>query len=234
MKDFTLIRMLVDRSGSMDRVRQATVTGINEFITMQKNAPGDGHIKVVQFDEDERGNFSYETVLDKHLSEAATISLDDFTPRGMTPLFDAMARTIDELGAELAALPEEERPNRVVVCIVTDGEENASKTYSRLSGGAARVKAMVQHQTTKYNWQFTYVGANQDAILVGESIGIAAAASMSFFATDTNTKSAFRSLSAYTSRLRGVSPQAMNKVAYTVEERAAATDEEDDQPGLTK
>jgi uncharacterized protein YegL len=226
MKDFTLIRMLVDRSGSMQSVQSATVAGINEYITIQKNAPGDGHIKVVQFDENE-GKFTYDTILDKHLSEATLITPDQFQPRGMTPLFDAMGRTINELGDELRHMSEDERPSRILVCVVTDGENNASKEYR-----ATQIKEMVGHQREKYNWQFTYVGANQDAFLVGDSIGIVADSCMAFTADAGHTMSAFRSMGQYTNRLRASSPMALNKVAYTVQERSDSKVGDEDDPTI--
>ena len=82
---------------------------------------------------------------------------------------DAMGRLITDAGAELAALPESERPGTVIVAIMTDGMENASKEWT-----GASIKALVSQQTDVWGWTFMYMGADQDAVEVGTSLGIAA------------------------------------------------------------
>ena len=93
----------------------------------------------------------------------------------MTALHDAIGRLVTDAGAELAALPEERRPGTVIVAIMTDGLENASKEWT----GAA-IKALVEQQTTQWGWQFMYMGADQDAVEVGTSLGVPAAQSMTY------------------------------------------------------
>jgi hypothetical protein len=88
-------------------------------------------------------------------------------PRGSTALLDSMGRLITDAGATLAALPEDQRPGTVVVAVMTDGHENASKEWTRLA-----IRSLVEQQTTAYHWQFLYMGADQDAIEVGASIGV--------------------------------------------------------------
>ena len=95
----------------------------------------------------------------------------DLQPRGSTALLDAMGRLITDAGARLAALAEDERPGTVIVAIMTDGHENASREWTHPA-----IKALVEQQTEAYGWQFLYMGADQDAIEVGASIGVAAAA----------------------------------------------------------
>jgi len=89
-------------------------------------------------------------------------------PRGNTALLDAIGQTLNTVGARLSKTPEAERPGKVIVVILTDGMENASKEFS-----AARVKEMITEQHGKYSWEFVYLGANQDAFKVGNSYGIA-------------------------------------------------------------
>jgi hypothetical protein len=220
-KGFTRIRVLVDRSGSMKRIAAATVSGINEFITAQKAQPGDAELDVIQFDED-GGKLTYETILKGNLKSIATITDEQFDPRGMTPLHDAMGRTINELGAELAALPESERPEKVIVTFVTDGLENASKEFK-----ADQIKAMVEHQTSKYNWSFSYVGANQDAVLVGQELGFSPLRCMSFTSDSVHTKSAFSAVAAYASSVRSADLHDVQKMGYTDADRASSLDEND-------
>lgn len=218
---FTRIVMLVDRSGSMGVVREATVSGINEFITAQKAEPGEATIKIVQFDE-HQGALAYETILDAPLKNITPISNDQYTPRGMTPLNDATGRTINELGTELKNLPEGERPEKIMVCIVTDGQENASKEFKK-----ARIKEMIEHQQSKYNWKFTYVGANVDAISEAQQYGIAAMSAMQFTNDVLHTKNAFRSMSNYATAVRSASVADVQKVSYTQSDRLESVDEND-------
>src|SRR5262249_53284967 len=88
-------------------------------------------------------------------------------PRGNTALLDAVGRAIVETGERLRALPEEERPGLVVFVVVTDGQENSSKEYTK-----ARVREMIEHQQNVYKWQFVYLGANQDAFAEAGGMGI--------------------------------------------------------------
>lgn len=165
--DLTEIVAIMDRSGSMQSCKKDSEGGLNAFIDAQKKQPGDARLTLVQFDTE------VETVLaSKPIKEAPVCRLD---PRGMTALYDAVGSTIDSLGARLAALPENERPGLVVVVIITDGGENASKDYT-----GEKVRAMVAHQQEKYSWKFVYIGANQDAFTEASKIGIAAGLSANY------------------------------------------------------
>ncbi|MBV5329341.1 MAG: hypothetical protein JZU65_17255 [Chlorobium sp.] len=90
----------------------------------------------------------------------------------------------------LAALPEDKRPSKVIFVILTDGEENNSTEFP-----SARVKAIIQQQTEVYNWDFVFLGANQDAMYAGSSMGIHANNSMSYEADRAGATHAFRSIS---------------------------------------
>lgn len=210
---FSRLVVLVDRSGSMESVRSATVAGINEFIVSQKAQPGDAKLKIVQFDDN--GGIQYDVIVDKAVGDVTLITEKDFTPRGGTPLYDAIGRTINELGLELSTLTEEERPERIVVAIVTDGYENASKEFK-----VAQIRSMIKHQTDTYNWNFTYIGANQDAVLTAESFGIGAASAMSFTADTIHTKNAFRGMGNYANAVRcSTSLESARNVQYSKTDR---------------
>lgn len=160
MKDnFTRIAIVLDRSGSMESVREATIAGFNQFIEEQKKAPGEATVKLVQFDD------QYEQVFDKPLQDVPQLTQAMFVPRGWTALLDAQGRTIVALGAELAALKEEERPSKVLMMTLTDGHENRSKEFT-----LERVAALIKEQKEKYRWEFVFLGANQDAVKVAASM----------------------------------------------------------------
>jgi hypothetical protein len=92
--------------------------------------------------------------------EVPDLNHQTFQPRGGTPLLDALGQTIDSTGRALAAIPEANRPNKVVFVVITDGQENSSHQHTKTS-----VKERIDHQSSRYNWQFVFLGANQDALM---------------------------------------------------------------------
>jgi len=165
--DLTHIYFLLDRSGSMQSILSDTIGGFDAFIAEQRATPGQCRVTLAQFDTE------YEVVYAG--TDVADVPSLVLHPRGMTALHDAMGRLITDAGAGLAALPEEKRPGTVVVAIMTDGLENASREWT---GDA--IRHLVQQQSTTYNWQFLYMGADQDAVEVGSKLGVAAANSITY------------------------------------------------------
>ncbi|WP_152363596.1 vWA domain-containing protein [Microlunatus speluncae] len=156
----TQIYVLLDRSGSMQSIKSDIEGGFAAFIEEQRAIEGDCRVTLARFDD------HYEEVYaDVAVAEVPPLSLE---PRGSTALLDSMGRLITDAGQRLAALPEERRPGTVVVAIMTDGLENASREWTREA-----IKSLVEQQTNAYRWQFLYMGADQDAIEVGASIGVA-------------------------------------------------------------
>ena len=165
--NLTHLYFLLDRSGSMQSIKDDTEGGFNAFIDEQRKQPGDCRVTLAQFDD------QYEEVY-RDLPLAAVPPLQ-LQPRGSTALLDSIGRLVGEAGSRLAALPEEQRPGIVVVGIMTDGHENASRELTH-----PQVKQMIERQSKDYSWQFLYLGADQDAIEVGSSIGVSAAHSMTY------------------------------------------------------
>ncbi len=158
--DLTDITMVIDRSGSMQSIRTDAEGGINSFIEQQKQEPGEANLTLVQFDTEYE--FVHSGVPIKQVPAFKLI------PRGSTALLDAVGRAINETGARLAAVAESQRPGLVVFVIVTDGQENSSREFTR-----DQIRTMVEHQQSAYKWQFTFLAANQDAFAAGGSMGIA-------------------------------------------------------------
>lgn len=163
-ENLTEMVFVLDRSGSMSGLAADTIGGFNELIEKQKKIEGDAYVTTVLFDHE------YE-VLHDHvaLEEVAPLTDREYFARGSTALLDAVGRTIDTVGARLAAAPEEERPAHVVFVITTDGMENSSREYT-----AQRVRGMIEHQQQKYSWQFVFLGANMDAVSEARKLGISA------------------------------------------------------------
>jgi hypothetical protein len=158
----TEILFLLDRSGSMESIAQAAIDGFNRFLAEQAAEPGLARLTLVLFDD------QYESpVVSTPLAEVLPLDDHGFVPRGMTALLDAIVRGIDDLGQRLAAMPADQRPATVIVAILTDGMENASHHHN-----IHDVQQRIRHQSEVYNWQFFFLGANQDAIASAAALGI--------------------------------------------------------------
>jgi hypothetical protein len=182
----TTIALVIDRSGSMDPLRNDTIGGVNNFIKDQQAIPGDCDLTMVQF--------STGAPLFIHrgtpIKSVAPLTKETYRPVGGTALLDAMGQCIDETGKRLAELPDKERPERVIFCVVTDGEENSSHDFT-----AAQIAEKVKHQTEKYGWQFVFLGANMDSIAAAATLGIQAQSAMNYQATPVGTAKAYAAFS---------------------------------------
>lgn len=169
----------------MSSVRTDTIGGFNTFLQEQKKTPGEATITLTQFDNE------YEVVYAlKKIADAPELTIATFVPRGSTALLDAIGRTINEAGASYSKMAEADRPERVIVVILTDGQENASHEFTR-----DQIFKMVKEQRENWKWEFFFVGANQDAIQAGMSIGISGTKSMNYCASAVGTQNTFKSLS---------------------------------------
>ena len=180
-ENLTEIVFILDRSGSMARIADDTIGGFNSFIESQKKEPGDALLTTVLFDD--RYEILHNGV---NLKDVTPMTDRDYWARGLTSLYDAVGRTIDNVGVRLSGTPEEERPSKVIVVITTDGYENSSRAYTK-----DRVKEMIKHQTEKYNWQFLFLGANIDSAEQAESIGISSLNSANYVATSKGVESLY-------------------------------------------
>ena len=139
-----------------------TIGGFNSFISKQKNQPGEALITTVLFDD------QYEVLHNGvNIKDIGPLTNEQYWARGLTAMYDAIGKTINEVGHRLSETPEDERPGKVIFVITTDGLENASKEFTQ-----NKVKDMIQHQTEKYSWEFIFLGANIDSAKEASSIGI--------------------------------------------------------------
>ena len=190
------IIFVIDRSGSMDKIKKNMIGGFNSFIAEQKSVKvGEVKVSAYQFDTPQQGGTTeafpqpiFEFI---DLDLVPDLTEANYTPRGGTALNDAFAMTIKNVGARLANTPEELRPEKVMVITITDGEENSSHEYT-----GAQVKEMIEEQTKTYNWSFTYMGANQDAWSVGSSYGVAGSSTLTFGTSSLAMSASYSSLSA--------------------------------------
>ncbi|QEL18002.1 vWA domain-containing protein [Limnoglobus roseus] len=186
-QDLTDITVVMDRSGSMQACQADAEGGLNRFVEDQKKLPGEATFTLVQFDHE------YEFV--HKAIPIRTVPYCRLVPRGNTALLDAVGRAIVETGERLAKTPEADRPALVVFVITTDGQENASREYTK-----AKVQEMISHQTDVYKWQFTYLGANQDSFGEAGAMGIPMSGTANF--TAATARVAYASASAQVGRMR--------------------------------
>lgn len=188
-KDYLHIKFLVDRSGSMASIRRDTIGGVNRYTDSQRSHAGPCTFSLSQFDDE------YERIYTRvPIADVAPRSEENYQPRGWTALHDAMVIAIDEEGAELAALPECERPERVLFVTMTDGEENRSRLYN-----ASDVRRRIEHQRSRYGWEFVFLGANQDAVLTARNLGVPRSSTMTYAANAAGTAAVMDSLAVHTS-----------------------------------
>jgi uncharacterized protein YegL len=188
-KNFTHINIILDRSGSMMSVIPGTISGFNEFIQKQKEDHLDDEsclVSLYQFAEAASFHATFENT---DIVDVPDLNNDNYFPTGnSTALFDAIGSTIQNVGNNLSEMPEEERPDSVVVLVLTDGAENSSCEYSQ-----AKIAEMIQHQSNVYSWEFIFMGANQDAVLTASRLSIKAGNSLTYSASVKGTAQAFAS-----------------------------------------
>ena len=167
--------IILDESGSMQSIKKAAIDGMNETVqsirsAQTKHEDQEHFVTLITFNSDKiKGIYNCVPV-----AEVKELTEDEYLPNCCTPLYDAMGCTLNELR------PRIEPEDKVLVTIITDGEENSSTEYTSQS-----IKALVEELKGK-GWIFAYIGANQDATIVGSSISITNV--MNFTATDHGTR----------------------------------------------
>lgn len=207
--DLTDITVVLDRSGSMINCRSEAEGGLNAFVIDQKTKEGECRFSLLQFDD----------TIDWVVVDAPIKGVPEYKlhPRGWTALLDAIGHAIESTGARLAKMDESQRPGLVTVVIVTDGEENSSREYNH-----SAIREMIRHQQDVYGWQFTFLGANQDAFRVSREIGISPNATANY--STKMSGNAFRAASSSVSRMRSASIAGLDVVCdYSADERKSMT-----------
>lgn len=174
--DLTHLVLLVDRSGSMDRIAEEAEKSVRALIAEQREQPGELAVTLFQFDD--------------RFDEISDIDSWHLQPRGLTALHDAIGRSIILMGKKFKALPEDDRPGTVIFQITTDGLENASTEFD-----GPKVAEMISRQTDTYAWVFHYSGANQHAVTVARGLNIPTANAVQYAGTPEGVAVAYASAS---------------------------------------
>lgn len=181
--DVVEIMVIADRSGSMERLRDDAIGGFNTFLAEQKALDGKANLTLVLFDD------KYEVPVDRQdIQTVQPLTRETFVPRGMTAMNDA-------IGKALATL-ETYNPKKAIICINTDGAENASREYT-----SQQVKEKIKAAEAK-GYQVVFLAANIDAFAAGGGLGIQAKNTVAFAANAAGVQDAYRSMSLAASSYR--------------------------------
>lgn len=208
--NYTALLLIVDRSGSMADIKSDMEGGLGALLAEQKQMPGLLTVDLYTFDTD------IDHVYALSAPEKVNVAIE---PRGGTALYDAIGQGVTEFGRTLSGMPEHARPDTVQVIVVTDGQENSSREY-RLS----TIRDMVTLQKEQYNWDFVFLGANQDAVMNGVELGFDAGSSMSFNPAAGGIDATSKNMSRYMTDVRR-----KQKKLFLAEERISALEAERDE-----
>jgi hypothetical protein len=193
-KDYTHITVILDRSGSMESIRDDTIGGFNAFLKKQQAEKGTATLTLVQFDTQD----PYELIHRfRPIGDVPAITRETFVPRATTPLLDAIGRGINDLEMSLGEIKKAALPSKVVFVVVTDGRENASREFRK-----DQIEKMIRERTEKSDWQFVFLSADLDAIGDAMAVGIHADAVLPFEKSGKGSQRAWESLSVRTSDYR--------------------------------
>ncbi len=184
----TEIAFILDQSGSMESIKQGTIEGFNAFLSQQQEE-NDKYPALFSLTLFNAG--INEVITSEPVAKVSTLDSHNYRPSGGTALLDAIGLTIDSLGKRLAETPEPDRPAKVIVAIMTDGEENSSRQFTW-----TQVSDKIKHQSEVYKWEFLFMGANQDAIATASRISIDRDSGVNYFQQDGSARKVLRAMSA--------------------------------------
>lgn len=191
-KNLTELVFILDKSGSMAGLEADTIGGYNAMLAKQQKAEGEAIVTTVLFDHD------YELLHDRiNVKGISPITEKDYEVGGTTALLDAIGFTIQKIVNVQKRTSEEERAEKVLFVITTDGMENASREFT-----ADKIKKMVQMQKEKYGWEFLFLGANIDAVSTAARFGIEEDFAVDYHADGVGTQVNYEAVSEAVSNLR--------------------------------
>ena len=191
-KNLTELVFILDRSGSMRGLEADTIGGYNSLLDKQKMEEGEAIVSTVLFDDEQ------EVLHDRvDIKKVNSITRKEYYVRGCTALLDAVGGAIHHIGNVHKYAREEDRPEKTLFIITTDGMENSSRRYSY-----DRVKKMIERQKVKYGWEFLFLGANIDAIEVAGRFGIEPSRAVNYECDSEGTQLNYRTISETVSKVR--------------------------------
>jgi len=207
MTDQSHIAVILDRTGSMDSIRDDVIGGFNAFLAEQQSASTATTFTLVQFDSQD----PYEVLhAAKPIADVTPLTREQYVPRASTPLYDAMGRGILDLESQIAKRPEGERPSKIIFVVVTDGAENASQEFDR--------PAITKLIDTKKaaGWDFVFLSADMDAFHDAGAVGIDYSSRLAFQKSKRGNDAAWAAAS---SKVRARVMGAAEKLAFDDNDR---------------
>ena len=191
-KNLTEIVFILDRSGSMSGLELDTIGGFNSLIRKQQKEEGEAYVSTVLFDD--RTEVLHDRI---DIRKVKPMTEKEYYVRGCTALLDAIGGAIHHIGNVHKYAREEDRPEKTLFIITTDGMENASHKYSY-----SKVRDMIQRQKEKYGWEFLFLGANIDAVAEADRLGIDADRAVNYECDSVGTEVNYRVLSEAVMKVR--------------------------------
>lgn len=195
-----LINFVLDKSGSMDVIRNATISGFNEFLGDQQREGGKALMTLTLFDT------RFDTVANAvPIAKIRPLDASTYIPDGMTALYDAMGHTMQMTDSFVAV----NKPDQVLFVVMTDGEENSSREFSH-----RRIFDMIAERQDKAGYEFIYLGANQDSYAVSTGMGMRSGRSLDYVQTDVESRNTMRRVSANVKAYRRSGEKTMDDQAF--------------------
>lgn len=186
-REYTHIAVILDRTGSMEEIRDDTIGGFNAFLKAQKSVPGLATLTLVQFDSQD----PYEIIHRFEPIEGVhELNRETYVPRASTPLLDAIGRGIIDLEDCLKCFKRDMRPSKVIFVVVTDGQENSSCEFTK-----DRIKKMIKDKEERERWQFVFLSADLDAFDDAMSVGFRMKSALMYEKNQEGCDAAWESLS---------------------------------------
>ena len=190
--NITELVFILDRSGSMSGLESDTIGGYNAMLEKQKSEQGEAIVTTVLFDD------KYKLLHDRiNIKGVSLITEKDYFVRGTTALLDAIGKTIQKIGNAQKHTMENQRPDKTVFVITTDGMENASLEYTY-----EKIKKMVEQEKERYGWEFIFLGANIDAISTAARFGISSNRAANYNADSEGTRLNYNVVNCFVSEIR--------------------------------
>ena len=195
-KNLTEIVFILDRSGSMAGLEKDTIGGFNSMIAKQRKEPGEAYVSTILFDNHR------EVIHDRvDIQKIEPMTQEQYYVRGSTALLDAVGKSIRHIANVHKYAREEDRPEKTLFIITTDGMENASREYSY-----ERVRKMIEHEKEKYSWEFIFLGANIDAAKEAARFGIDESRAANYHADSKGTAVIYEAMSEAVCNVRACRP----------------------------
>ena len=195
-KNLTELVFILDRSGSMSGLENDTIGGFNAMIEKQKREAGEAYVSTVLFDNHR------EVIHDRvDIQKVEPMTREQYYVRGSTALLDAVGKSIRHIANVHKYAREEDRPEKTLFIITTDGMENASHEYNY-----ERVRKMIEHEKDKYGWEFIFLGANIDAAKEAARFGIDESRAANYHADSKGTAVIYEAMSEVVGNVRACRP----------------------------